>query len=116
MTNFALAPALVNQGVVDYSKKFGAKIYNTGTAPLSSTMYDLDPECLHSFLSKLRSRASKMGWNKILEITISPLNAENEITSHGLAINCNTQMGWYGNIVPCGIVDKGVTSLSMGPE
>ena len=44
------------------------------------------------------------------------INAENEITSHGLAINCNTKMGWYGNIVPCGIADKGVTSLSMGPE
>ena len=35
------------------------------------------------------------------------INAEREITSHGLAINCNTDMKWFGNIVPCGIVDKG---------
>ena len=35
------------------------------------------------------------------------INAEREITSHGLAINCNTEMKWFGNIVPCGIADKG---------
>lgn len=51
-----------------------------------------------------------IGDNKICAMGI---NAENEITSHGLAINCNTDMSWYGNIVPCGIVDKGVTSLSI---
>ena len=38
------------------------------------------------------------------------INAEREITSHGLAINCNTEMGWFGNIVPCGIADKGRVS------
>ena len=42
------------------------------------------------------------------------INAQREITSHGLAINCNTDMRWFGNIVPCGIRDKGVTSLSIG--
>nr|XP_015197178.1 PREDICTED: putative lipoyltransferase 2, mitochondrial isoform X2 [Lepisosteus oculatus] len=34
------------------------------------------------------------------------------ITSHGLALNCNTEMSWFEHIVPCGIVGKGVTSLS----
>ena len=45
-----------------------------------------------------------IGDNKICAMGI---NAEREITSHGLAINCNTDMKWFGNIVPCGIVDKG---------
>lgn len=34
------------------------------------------------------------------------------VTSHGLALNCNTDLNWFENIVPCGIVGKGVTSLS----
>lgn len=34
------------------------------------------------------------------------------ITSHGLALNCNTDLQWFNNIVPCGLVGKGVTSIS----
>jgi len=34
------------------------------------------------------------------------------VTMHGLAFNINTQLGYFENIVPCGIADKTVTSLS----
>ncbi|XP_067841683.1 octanoyl-[acyl-carrier-protein]:protein N-octanoyltransferase LIPT2, mitochondrial [Heptranchias perlo] len=34
------------------------------------------------------------------------------VTSHGLALNCNTDLRWFSHITPCGIEGKGVTSLS----
>ncbi len=33
------------------------------------------------------------------------------VSMHGLALNVNTDLGMFNHIVPCGIVDKGVTSM-----
>ena len=33
------------------------------------------------------------------------------ITMHGLAFNVNTNLGYFNNIIPCGIMNKQVTSL-----
>jgi lipoyl(octanoyl) transferase len=34
------------------------------------------------------------------------------VTMHGFALNCNNDLSWFDQIVPCGIRDAGVTTLS----
>jgi lipoyl(octanoyl) transferase len=33
------------------------------------------------------------------------------ITMHGFALNVNTDLSYFNNIIPCGIVNKQVTSI-----
>ncbi len=34
------------------------------------------------------------------------------VSMHGFALNCDCDLSWFGRIVPCGIADASVTSLS----
>ena len=40
------------------------------------------------------------------------LRVSQGVTMHGIALNCDVDLGWYDRFVPCGIADAGVTSLS----
>lgn len=51
-----------------------------------------------------------VGSNKICAIGIK---VSRWITMHGFAFNINTDMDLFNGIIPCGIMDKGVTSLSI---
>ena len=33
------------------------------------------------------------------------------VTMHGFALNVNTDLAYYDNIIPCGIFDYGITSM-----
>ena len=50
------------------------------------------------------------GDRKVCAIGVRLMRAR--VTLHGFAVNCNTDLSWFEGIVPCGLADHGVTSLS----
>ena len=66
---FALAPALVNNAIIDYSTSEGAKLYRAAITKLSSeAQFGCDPANLKVFLALLKARMQTSGWTTILEI------------------------------------------------
>lgn len=66
---FALAPALVNPGVlIDYSTPAGAKIYNAQIKAVDDDKYDLKPEGLLNFLATFDDRLTSAGWEAVFSI------------------------------------------------
>ncbi|XP_078052563.1 lipoyl(octanoyl) transferase 2 [Augochlora pura] len=51
-------------------------------------------------------------WVEDRKICAIGIHGSRYITTHGLALNCNTNLDWFDHIVPCGIEGKGVTSIS----
>jgi lipoyl(octanoyl) transferase len=52
-----------------------------------------------------------VGTEKARKICALGVKNSRWVTMHGFAFNVNTDLSYYGNIIPCGIVDKKVTSL-----
>jgi len=50
------------------------------------------------------------GPRKVCAIGVKLTHAR--VTLHGFALNCTTDLGWFDAIVPCGLADRGVASLS----
>lgn len=48
---------------------------------------------------------------KARKICAMGVRASRWVTMHGFAFNVNVDLGYFSNIVPCGIADKAVTSL-----
>ena len=51
-------------------------------------------------------------WIQNKKIAAIGIHIQRHITSHGFALNCNTDLGWFDHIVPCGLKGLGVTSIS----
>jgi lipoyl(octanoyl) transferase len=49
------------------------------------------------------------GDRKVCAIGVKTTRA---VTLHGFALNCTTDLSWFDAIVPCGLSDRGVASLS----
>ncbi|XP_025047661.1 putative lipoyltransferase 2, mitochondrial, partial [Alligator sinensis] len=51
-------------------------------------------------------------WLRGRKICAIGVHCGRHVTSHGLALNCCTDLRWFDHIVPCGLEGLGVTSLS----
>jgi lipoyl(octanoyl) transferase len=40
------------------------------------------------------------------------IRVSRDVTMHGFALNCDNDLGWADVIIPCGIADAGVSSIS----
>tara|TARA_B100000073_G_C23607799_1_gene523225 strand:+ start:185 stop:880 length:696 start_codon:yes stop_codon:yes gene_type:complete len=52
-----------------------------------------------------------VGTQKARKICALGVKTSRWVSMHGLAFNINSDLSYFGNIIPCGIVDKQVTSL-----
>ena len=71
--------------------------------------------CKHEYGLKAE-RMCKLGytgvWLNDTKIAAIGVHCKRYITYHGVSLNCNVDLTWFNHIVPCGIEDKQVGSLS----
>lgn len=87
-----------NLGVVDYVGKLEEMII--------AVLADFDIKAG----TDPKNRGVWIGSTKVAAIGVK---VSRKVTMHGFALNVNTDLDYYRHIVPCGIADKGVTSLHL---
>ncbi len=96
---------------------FDLKKLNIGLAKYVSTLEKIGIEICKKYGINADISPKENGvWLDIDKPTVRKImaigiKASRFITMHGLAFNVNTELRYFNYIVPCGIPDKGVTSL-----
>lgn len=67
--------------------------------------------CGHYGLAAQRQQGLTGVWIGEAKICAFGIRCAHWVTMHGLALNVNTDLRYFNNIVPCGIANKSVTSL-----
>ena len=57
-------------------------------------------------------RAGGQGHRPDRKVAAIGVRVARGVTMHGFALNCDPDLSAFGNMIPCGIVDAGATSLS----
>jgi len=68
---FALSPALINPGPIDYSTTKGIKLWRGAVKPLAKELFTLEPHQFKLFLSTLTERTMVYGWENIINIPVN---------------------------------------------
>ncbi len=82
---FALAPMLVDPGLIDYSTADRIKLWRAGIEPLAKEPFTLDAHKFKLFLTTLSDRAMTYRWGNILDIPIDaaiPAGPTRSMLSH----------------------------------
>ena len=69
---------------------------------------------MHSTKNKAERNKNLTGvWVGDEKIAAQGVKISRWVTMHGFSININTNLKYYDKIIPCGIFDRGVTSMSQ---
>lgn len=102
---FALAPGLLGTDTIDYSTTMGHKMFYAATAELKNEKFDLTPEGLTSFLTKLEEKAIAHGWSDILLIPENALVDPNA--------NLTNLLEHYGEVTLSQIIEHANTYCNV---
>jgi hypothetical protein len=90
---FALTPAIVVVGIIDYNTNVRRKLYESATAKVAEEVYDCKPDGLYQFLQSLSDQARAFRWdNGIGGILQIPEDADDPLS------NTNNSLENYGVI------------------
>jgi len=126
----ASVQALEARGIEVYRNERGGDVTFHGPGQLVAyPIFRLDEHDLHKWLRQLEETVlivlSQLGlegrrfpphtgvWIGDEKVCAMGVKVRRWVSMHGLALNCNVDLGYFSHIVPCGIADYGVTSLTL---